>query len=220
MAPQVAPAFQFYVRDWLTDTRGMSLEVKGAHIDLLAYSWAKGPLPNDEPELARILGVALRVFRSLWRVLSRCWKLTKRGWINGRLERTRREQRQYRKIQAEKGRLSAAARANRGSNRGSTAVQPQGQPKSNPATATAPAPAVEQELDQDHRADARPVRAPERNDKVGLRLAHEALDKCPDDPKNELKDLCAKNGIVYDAELCGSWLNQAEHQRKFRAVAR
>lgn len=33
------PAFQFYVGDWLKDTRGLSLEAKGAWIDILNFMW-------------------------------------------------------------------------------------------------------------------------------------------------------------------------------------
>ena len=73
-------------------------------------------------------------------------------------------------------------------------------------------------VDQDHRADARPVRGPDDNPKVLLRLAHQAIEREPLDAKTELKALAARYGILYDATACGQALDQAERQRQVRAV--
>jgi len=62
-----APAFQFYSRDWLASSsvRRMTLAERGAYIDLLAYAWRDGGIPDDEAELARLLQVSPRVWRRM-----------------------------------------------------------------------------------------------------------------------------------------------------------
>ncbi len=53
------PAFQFYIGDWLKDTRGLSLEAKGAWIDLLAFMWhteKRGTLSMKWENYSRHLG--------------------------------------------------------------------------------------------------------------------------------------------------------------------
>lgn len=62
--------------------------------------------------------------------------------------------------------------------------------------------------DQDHRADAR------KAFKVLTRLAHDAYASAPDDAKDVLKALAARNGIPYDAGVITKALDAAERQRK------
>lgn len=53
------PAFQFYVGDWLKDTRGLSLEAKGAWIDILNFMWhseTRGKLSLKWVNYSRHLG--------------------------------------------------------------------------------------------------------------------------------------------------------------------
>lgn len=75
-------------------------------------------------------------------------------------------------------------------------------------------------LDQEHRASARA--ALDENERVLIRLAHDALNENPGDAKEILKDLAAKAGIDYDAIVIHSALSQAEMQRakllRMRAV--
>src|SRR6184192_4295386 len=57
------PAFQFYVKDWLSSptTRTMSLEAKGAYIQLLATAWdgePPGSLPKDDERLRMLAGAS------------------------------------------------------------------------------------------------------------------------------------------------------------------
>lgn len=52
------PAFQFYPSDWLSSQRVslLTLEEEGAYIRLLCYCWKNGELPNDNEQLARLIG--------------------------------------------------------------------------------------------------------------------------------------------------------------------
>jgi len=97
MAPESAPAFLFYVQDFLTDARsaGMSLEVRGAYITLLAYEWREGALPVGPEALAALLHITAAQFARLWPQLADVFTETEDGrLVNERLERERRHQRQ------------------------------------------------------------------------------------------------------------------------------
>ena len=57
-----APAFQFYVRDWLSDPqlKMASLSSRGMWIDLLCFMWEapeRGKITGSENEIARLLGI-------------------------------------------------------------------------------------------------------------------------------------------------------------------
>ena len=114
---------QFYVKDWLSSTLGMSAESKGAYIDMLAWSWDNGPLPNDETSRARIAGLSIKRFRKVWPQLQLKWSLSGSVLVNARLESQRASLRAYRDKQAEKGRKSAESRQPR-LNHGSATVEP------------------------------------------------------------------------------------------------
>jgi uncharacterized protein YdaU (DUF1376 family) len=89
--PQKPPAFQFYPKAWLSSTFGMSREIKGAYIDLLAYEWDNGPLPHSPAWRARALGTDAKNGARIWAALRSKFVRTARGWINRRLEGQRRE---------------------------------------------------------------------------------------------------------------------------------
>lgn len=68
------PAFQFYTRDWLSSSavRTMGLAARGAYIDLLAIQWQDGFIPDDDQEIARMLGCTPRQWNTVRdRVLAR-----------------------------------------------------------------------------------------------------------------------------------------------------
>lgn len=57
-----APAFQFYVGDWMQDTRPLSLSAKGAWIDLLCAMWrsqSRGTLTLPIVGYARLIGASV-----------------------------------------------------------------------------------------------------------------------------------------------------------------
>ena len=64
--------FPFHHRDWLSSmaVRAMSLESKGAFIELLCYQWEEGSIPDSPKMLARILGISLKKFTPIWSELS------------------------------------------------------------------------------------------------------------------------------------------------------
>lgn len=61
------PYFNHYARDWLTGTRGLSLEAKALYIDLRSYLWLEEDcvLPNDDGVLAKLLGVSIVKWRNV-----------------------------------------------------------------------------------------------------------------------------------------------------------
>lgn len=58
-----APAFQFYPGDWLKNTRHLSLQAKGAWIDILSLMWDsenKGKLSLSWKALSRAIGASIK----------------------------------------------------------------------------------------------------------------------------------------------------------------
>jgi uncharacterized protein YdaU (DUF1376 family) len=53
------PYMPFFVGDYLTGTRHLTIEQHGAYFLLILEYWTKGELPNDDEQLARILGISL-----------------------------------------------------------------------------------------------------------------------------------------------------------------
>lgn len=142
--PGKAPAFQFYPKDFLTDEHValMSLQERGAYITLICYCWQQGSLPAEHEHLARFCGTPLAVFRRLWPSIAPCFRPhPSQGdrLVHPRLEKERKKQRDFRRLQSEKGRASAARRkataVQPSLNRGSTERQPTSgasvQPESN-----------------------------------------------------------------------------------------
>jgi uncharacterized protein YdaU (DUF1376 family) len=97
------PAFQFYARDFIVGTLGMTPAEVGLYIRALAVSWDAGPLPTDEAVLARTLMVPLPEFRKLWRVVGAKFEATEYGFVNRRLESEREKQAEYRAVCAANG---------------------------------------------------------------------------------------------------------------------
>jgi uncharacterized protein YdaU (DUF1376 family) len=112
MAPEKAPAFQFYPRDFLSDGRvaGMSLEERGAYITLLCLCWLEHKLPAEPEKLARMVGVPLPAFRKLWAAIHPCFTEVPGGLVQKRLEKERQKQKEYRQRMADRGVAGAAAR--------------------------------------------------------------------------------------------------------------
>ena len=67
----------FYPRDWLIGTDGLSLEERGLYIELVARIYDRGaPLPHDERELGRMAGCDIRTFRRVLAALIDKGKIT------------------------------------------------------------------------------------------------------------------------------------------------
>lgn len=135
-----APAFQFYPKDFIGDSRvmQMSLQERGAYISLICFCWDDGWLPADVTKMARLVGATPGQMQKLWPALSDCFKPhpTDVGkLIHPRLERELEKQQEFRQRQSQKGKASAANRkATKGQpeiNRGSNLVDVRLQPESN-----------------------------------------------------------------------------------------
>lgn len=152
-----SPAFQFYAADWLADedVRAMTLAERGAYIDLLAFCWREGSIPDDSDRCARLLGATAREFAGCWTAVRARFQPGEAGrLVSARMEQQRAEHAAYVEMQRQKGNKSAAARAagrqpepppngNRKSTAAATAVEPRGN------SASASASAVEKPLARD-----------------------------------------------------------------------
>lgn len=99
------PAFQFYASDWVMGTRTLTPEQRGVFIDLLAFAWDQGGLPENVTELAGYLGVSPAKLRKIWAALEPKWSLNGDGrWHNERQEIERAKQRAWREKSAKGGR--------------------------------------------------------------------------------------------------------------------
>jgi len=213
-----APAFQFYVHDWLTGTKALTYAEKGLYVDMLATSWDIGPLPAAVPALAREMHTPLADFVKLWRTLRRKFRRVRRGnrvcLINPRLERVRREREMYLKKQRENGGKGGRPRKPTGKPTGSEVGNPTGNPTPNPKKPLQSSVFdLHQEIktiDQDPREDARgvPVHG------VLTKLAEDVLqDIGADAPDSELidelKTRAAKARLVYDGRSATKAIDSA-----------
>ena len=81
-------AFPFYASDFLAATGLLSAAAVGAYIRMLSNGWTNGPIPDNPKALARAMNHSAGdpPFEEIWAELKSKWFLTKRGWINCRLE--------------------------------------------------------------------------------------------------------------------------------------
>jgi len=138
MAPEKAPAFQFYPKDFLSDgNQGeMSLKETGAYARLMCRCWLEMTIPDDITRAANLCGATTAEMRQMWPAIRRCFRpsdVEPGRLIHPRLEKERVKQEAYRQRQSAKGRASAAARTGCQPeyNHGSTTVQPDTQPDGN-----------------------------------------------------------------------------------------
>lgn len=85
------PWFPFYVERFLGSrrVRRMSAEQVGIYVLLLTEEWDKGPLPDDDDDLAFIGRSGVENVR---RILGWCFQKTDAGWVNDVLEDIRSKQ--------------------------------------------------------------------------------------------------------------------------------
>lgn len=81
------PAFLFYPGDWLGGTMGMSLEEKGAYLELLLMQWNSHRIAK--PNAIRLVG------EKLWQALSCKFSEDEKGFFNKRLEEEIYKRRQH-----------------------------------------------------------------------------------------------------------------------------
>jgi uncharacterized protein YdaU (DUF1376 family) len=102
------PAFQFYVKDWLSSStvRSMSLAARGAYIDLLAFAWQSQPfatLPNDPAQLRRLVGADSAEWADIWPQISECFEVEDGHLVNRRLQDEGRKREEFIKKQQANG---------------------------------------------------------------------------------------------------------------------
>src|SRR3990167_4401615 len=105
MAPEKSPAFQFYPKDFLTDSHvvAMTLSERGAYITLLCLCWLDRSVPVELHALARICRVSVAAFTKLWPALEPCFTVVDGRLVQGRIERERQKQDTYRSLKAAAG---------------------------------------------------------------------------------------------------------------------
>lgn len=81
----------FFVRDYVTATRHMTLAERGAYTDLLFFQWENGRLPKEPERLARLIGCTPEEFASVWPHINEKFTETGEYVFNERLEDHRAE---------------------------------------------------------------------------------------------------------------------------------
>lgn len=140
MAP---PAFQFYAKDWLIDTRELGPYGRGVLVDMIVLCWENGSIADDPTVVATAVGADGKQVARLWpalRVKFGTDPVRPGRLFNMRLEVEREKQSENRQKQSNKGKASAQARARAkvaeaftaASTAVTTVVQPQCQPTPQP----------------------------------------------------------------------------------------
>jgi uncharacterized protein YdaU (DUF1376 family) len=116
MAKEEAPAFQYYPRDYLSDSkvRAMSYKERGIYWELVSMLWCERVLPAKTDQLARILGLPHREFQRHWPAISACFRVVGENIEHGRLELERRKQQRFKDCQIEAGKRGAEKRYGKG----------------------------------------------------------------------------------------------------------
>jgi uncharacterized protein YdaU (DUF1376 family) len=113
MAADTLPMMPFFVRDFIAATRGMTLEQRGAYVDLLFFQWDLGELPSDPVELSRMLGASVEQFTSIWPVIASKFKESNGTLKNLRVEIERKKAKKLKKTNSTKAKTAAKARWNK-----------------------------------------------------------------------------------------------------------
>lgn len=118
MQAEKSPAFSFYAKEWIADTREFPPDIRGALADLMAFCWVNGSVPDTATGVATLVGIPLERLQEQ----DGCWWFALRSKFGTlpdrpgrmfylRLEVEREKQEEKRAQASEAGRLSAEARA-------------------------------------------------------------------------------------------------------------
>lgn len=108
---EMAPAFQFYARDFIVSTTELTDEQEGVYIRLLAFAWDRGGLPMDESRIQRLRPWPDDVWQRCWPELRDRWVRRGDRLVNLRQERERTAQEERRKAAAKGGKAGSQTRA-------------------------------------------------------------------------------------------------------------
>src|SRR5262249_26297280 len=126
------PFFRHFVARWQHHTEHLTATERGAYIDLLGRYWTDGTLPVDEAKLARYAHCTHEEWALAEPAVVAMFERDGDRLVDNWLDEERERSETFIALQAEKGRLSGAARRrNRGSataqqriDRGSTGDEP------------------------------------------------------------------------------------------------
>lgn len=114
-----APAFQFYVQDFLVGTSHFTAEETGAYIRLLCHQWDNGFIEDDDQKLKKISGISVKKMKNILKKFSK----SKPGQLkNLRLEKERKKQADSRKRRSDAGKKGNEEKKKR---RKANALRPQ-----------------------------------------------------------------------------------------------
>ena len=134
------PAFQFYANDWLSSPGIMLMTPaeEGAYIRLLAISWVKGGLPDDDEQLAILSRLGEDWYKGASTKIRTQFVRRHQKLVNKRQEVVRKNQRQWRLKSQQGGVASGKSRRAKALQRkqGSTVDEPPYEPNSNTPTPT------------------------------------------------------------------------------------
>jgi uncharacterized protein YdaU (DUF1376 family) len=86
-APEKPNAWMpLYIGDWDSDTRHLDCEQDGAYGRLVRHYWRNGALPDDDAQLARVVGMALGRWRKVRPVLAVFFTVAEGRWTHRRVE--------------------------------------------------------------------------------------------------------------------------------------
>jgi uncharacterized protein YdaU (DUF1376 family) len=208
----------------------MTVEQQGAYRNLLDEAHLRGgPLPNDERILAKACGDALIWDRVRVAVMAR-FDLRDDGWHNDTLDEVYRRTMQLSAARSKAGisgnrkrwpKTLASAIASPIANASSPSPSPSPSPDQSPSPNTIPV-SLQQAKRKIRTAPLAPISmtSPVENIKIITKLAHEVLRGLNGhaylgaDVVEDIKTLCAKRKIAYDAEVVRKALDSAEVQRK------
>ena len=116
-----APAFQFYPKDWLTDSDVvcMSMAQKGAYITLICYCWKEDKLPNNPDYIRKLLGNVPK-WKTLWNGIKHKFEIQGDYLIHPRLEKERLKQEEHRKKKSIAGKIGMEKRWGKSGNNHNT----------------------------------------------------------------------------------------------------
>lgn len=75
-----------YIGDWDSGTRHLDCEQDGAYGRLVRHYWRNGPLPDDDAQLARIVGMSQNKWRKLREVLASFFVVDCGKWTHRRVD--------------------------------------------------------------------------------------------------------------------------------------
>lgn len=127
------PAFQTYADLFYIDTVEWDIAEIGLYWRLLLLQWTNGSISSDPKVLQKLTQTSSKRFTKVFQKVSKKFVIDGDGrLINLKLEEVRQKQRQYREMQAEKGKNSAKKRWGKNITGVITTVEPMLQPTHQP----------------------------------------------------------------------------------------